>query len=28
VREGRLVPMDYRPQDGDTIKVLAVIGGG
>ena len=28
VREGRLVPKDYRPQDGDTIKVLAVSGGG
>lgn len=27
-REGRLVPKDYRPQDGDIIKVLAVIGGG
>lgn len=28
VREGRLVPKDYRPQDGETIKVFTVIGGG
>lgn len=27
-REGRIVPKDYRPQDGETIKVFAIIGGG
>lgn len=27
-REGQLVSKDYRPHDGETIKVLAVIGGG
>ncbi len=28
VREGELVSAQYRPQDGETIKVLAVMGGG
>ncbi|MBC8248625.1 MAG: MoaD/ThiS family protein [Anaerolineales bacterium] len=28
VRDGELVSKDYRPQDGDTVKVLAIMGGG
>ncbi len=28
VRDGELVSKDYRPQDGETIKVLAIMGGG
>lgn len=26
--EGAGVPRDYRPRDGETVKVMAVIGGG
>lgn len=28
VREDDLVSQDYRPRDGETIKVLAILGGG
>ncbi|NIV30984.1 MAG: thiamine biosynthesis protein ThiS [Anaerolineae bacterium] len=28
VRDGELVPKDYRPRDGETIKVLVIMGGG
>jgi sulfur carrier protein ThiS len=28
VRDSELVAKDYRPQDGDTIKVIAIMGGG
>ncbi|MGA9351849.1 MAG: MoaD/ThiS family protein [Anaerolineae bacterium] len=28
VRGDDLVPKEYRPQDGETIKVIAVMGGG
>ncbi len=28
VRDGELVSKEYRPQDGETIKLLAVMGGG
>ncbi len=28
VRGNTLVPIDYRPQDGERIKVIAMIGGG
>ena len=28
VRDGELVPKDYRPRDGEVVKVLAVMGGG
>ncbi len=28
VHQGRLLSKEYRPQDGETIKVLAVSGGG
>jgi len=28
VRDGDLVSKDYRPQDGETVKVLAIMGGG
>jgi len=28
MRDGELVSKSYRPQDGETIKVLAVMGGG
>jgi len=26
--DGERVPRDYRPRDGETVKVMAVIGGG
>jgi len=26
--EGERVPKDYRPRDGQTVKLMAVIGGG
>ena len=28
VRDGELVAKDYRPQDGETIKLIAIMGGG
>jgi len=28
VRGDELVPKDYRPQDGESIKVIAIMGGG
>lgn len=28
IRDGDLVSQDYRPQDGDLVKILAVMGGG
>jgi sulfur carrier protein ThiS len=28
VRGDDLVPKDYRPQDGESIKVIAIMGGG
>lgn len=28
VRGDTLVPKDYRPQDGECIKVIAIMGGG
>lgn len=28
VRDGELVSKDYHPRDGETIKLLAVMGGG
>ncbi len=28
VRDEELVRIDYRPRDGETVKVLAVLGGG
>jgi sulfur carrier protein ThiS len=28
VRDGDLVSQDYRPKDGETVKVLAIMGGG
>ena len=27
-REGVLATKDYQPQDGETVKVFAVVGGG
>ena len=28
VQDGELVSKSYRPQDGETVKVLAIMGGG
>lgn len=28
MRDGELLSKDYRPQEGETIKVMAVMGGG
>ncbi len=28
VREGKIVPLDYRPQDGEEFELIEVISGG
>jgi len=28
VRDGRIVPLDYRPQDGEEFELIDVISGG
>lgn len=28
VREGKIVPLDYRPQDGEEFELIDVISGG
>jgi len=28
VRDTEIVPKDYRPQDGETIKLITIVGGG
>ncbi|MGD2177157.1 MAG: MoaD/ThiS family protein [Anaerolineae bacterium] len=28
IRDGELVTQDYCPKDGETVKVLAIMGGG
>lgn len=28
VRDGKIVPLDYRPQDGEEFEVIDVISGG
>jgi sulfur carrier protein ThiS len=28
IRDGKLVAETYRPQDGETVKVLTIMGGG
>lgn len=28
VRDGDLVSQDYQPKDGETVKVLTIMGGG
>lgn len=28
VRDGKIVPLDYRPQDGEEFEILDVISGG
>jgi sulfur carrier protein ThiS len=28
IRDGDLVSQDYRPEDGEVVKVLAIMGGG
>lgn len=28
VKDGKIVPLDYRPQDGEELEVIDVISGG